>query len=83
MLTVGQLQEVLGLNHVVDPEPEKRKNLTISEAVEYLNEIGIPVTKSTLYRHTMNADIPFKRYGKRKLIFNATELDEWAQNKLK
>ena len=83
MLTVGQLQEVLGLNHVVDPEPEKRKNLTISEAVEYLNEIGIPITKSTLYRHTMNATIPFKRFGERKLIFSTAELDSWAKNKLK
>lgn len=61
----------------------KKKNLTFPEAVEYLNEIGIPITKSTLYRHTMNATIPFKRFGERKLIFSMDELDSWAQNKLK
>lgn len=61
----------------------KKRNLNVNEAVEYLNEIGIPITKSTLYRHTMDATIPFKRFGERKLIFNADELEEWANSKLK
>lgn len=61
----------------------KKKNLDVNEAVEYLNEIGIPITKSTLYRHTMDATIPFKRFGERKLIFNPDELEEWANSQLK
>jgi hypothetical protein len=31
----------------------------------------------------MDATIPFKRFGERKLIFNADELEEWANSKLK
>jgi predicted DNA-binding transcriptional regulator AlpA len=69
---------------LAENDPQKGKtNLTLPEAVEYLNDIGIPITKSTLYRHTMNATIPFKRFGKRKIIFSKTELDNWAQEKLK
>lgn len=81
-LTVGQLKEVLGLRES-DPAPPKKEKLTVPEAVEYLNEIGIPVTKSTLYRYTMDSTIPFRRFGERKIIFNTTELDSWAQEKLK
>lgn len=81
-LTVGQLREALGLAEP-DPEPAKKEKLTVPEAVEYLNEIGIPITKSTLYRYTMDSTIPFKRFGERKIIFNTTELDSWAQDQLK
>lgn len=82
-LTVGQLREVLGLNQEPEPEPAKKTNLTVPEAVEYLNEIGVPITKSTLYSYTSTASIPFKRFGERKLIFNTSELDEWAQVRTK
>ena len=67
-----------------EKEPiKKKKNLTLPEAVEYLNDIGIPITKSTLYRHTMDSTIPFRRWCERKIIFNTSELDNWAQEKLK
>lgn len=82
-LTVGQLREVLGLNRVSEPEPAKKTNLSVPEAVEYLNEIGVPITKSTLYAYTSTATIPFKRFGERKLIFSTTELEKWANEKLK
>lgn len=81
-LTVGQLKEVLGLRES-DPAPQKKEKLTVPEAVVYLNEIGIPMTKSTLYRYTMDSTIPFRRFGERKIIFNTTELDSWAQDQLK
>ena len=81
-LTVGQLKEVLGLRES-DPTPAKKEKLTVPEAVVYLNEIGIPITKSTLYRYTMDSTIPFKRFGERKIIFRTTELDSWAQDQLK
>lgn len=61
----------------------QKRNLNVNEAVEYLNEIGVPITKSTLYRYTMNSTIPFRRWGERKIIFNTTELDNWAREKLK
>lgn len=82
-LTVGQLKDVLGLNQEPEPEPTKKTNLTVPEAVEYLNEIGVPITKSTLYAYTSTATIPFKRFGERKLIFSTTELDQWAQERTK
>jgi predicted DNA-binding transcriptional regulator AlpA len=85
VLKKSELEDVIRqtVKSLLSENEVKKKNLNVNEAVEYLNEIGIPITKSTLYRHTMDATIPFKRFGERKLIFNADELEEWANSKLK
>lgn len=56
--------------------------LTINEAEQYLNEIGYPIRKSSLYKHTMAGTIPFKRFGGRKIVFQPDALDEWAEAQL-
>ena|SRR5690554_2323013 len=61
---------------------QRKEIMNTDEAVEYLNELGYPIPKSTLYQHTMKGTIPVRRFGKRKLMFVASELEEWASNQI-
>lgn len=63
-------------------QASRKENLDIDEAMEYLSSLGVQVPKSTLYKHTMNGTIPFYRFGERKLMFKADELEEWASDQL-
>lgn len=62
---------------------EQPTTLSVDEAVKYLNDNGIKITKSTIYKHTMDGTIPFRRFGERKLIFDREELEQWAQGRIK
>ena len=65
------------------PAEQVRKNtLSLDEAVDYLNENGFPVAKSTIYKLTSTNQIPFHRFGGRKIVFRTDELDEWAGEQL-
>ena len=62
-------------------EPVKER-MSIDDAVAYLNENGLKISKSTLYKHTMTKTIPFSRFGDRRIVFSAKELDEWVGQRL-
>ncbi len=49
-------------------EPKQAEFLTVQQACQLLN-----ISKSTIYKRTMNSEIPFYKHGK-KLIFNRLEL---------
>lgn len=61
--------------------PEK-KMLNMDEAVAYLNESGVPISKSTVYKNTMDKTIPFSRFGDRRIVFNVEDLDRWVEDRL-
>lgn len=61
--------------------PEK-KRLNLDEAVAYLNESGVPISKSTVYKNTMEKTIPFSRFGDRRIVFNVEDLDRWVEDRL-
>lgn len=61
--------------------PEK-KRLNLDEAVAYLNESGVPISKSTVYKNTMAKTIPFSRFGDRRIVFNVEDLDRWVEDRL-
>ena len=61
--------------------PEK-KMLNMDEAVAYLNESGVPISKSTVYKNTMDKTIPFSRFGDRRIVFNVEDLDCWVEDRL-
>ena len=61
--------------------PEK-KRLNLDEAVAYLNESGVPNSKSTVYKNTMDKTIPFSRFGDRRIVFNVEDLDRWVEDRL-
>lgn len=84
MLTVGQLREIL--IEVIETEKSKngksesknRNLVSLNDALAYLNGKGIKMSKSTIYKRTMEGIIPFKRFGMRKIVFNLDELDNWV-----
>jgi excisionase family DNA binding protein len=47
--------------------------LSLREAAEYVN-----LSKSFLYRRTMNKEIPFRKVGK-KILFEPVELKAWVE----
>lgn len=65
-------------------KPERKRVLSIDEAVAYLNGCGYSIAKSTVYKLTSagHEAIPFYRLGERKLAFKADELDEWLEEQL-
>lgn len=66
----------------VKPDPPLKSKLNIDEALSYMNEKGYSISKSTIYKRTMEKTIPFHRFGKRKIIFDIDELDQWISKQL-
>lgn len=83
------LQELLGRTvrqAIAEAMTETRAaspTLSIDEATVYLNDKGVKISKSTLYKHTSEGTIPFRRFGERKLIFDRSELEQWVQDRIK
>ncbi|MFA5433280.1 MAG: helix-turn-helix domain-containing protein [Candidatus Paceibacterota bacterium] len=63
-------------------EPARNLKMNIDEALIYLNEQCYPISKSTMYKHTMAGTIPFSRFGERKILFDVNELDQWISKRL-
>jgi hypothetical protein len=70
------------LKEVLSERQEGENVLNIAEAVEYLNNKGYKVTKSTLYSHTSKKQIKFDRFGDRKIVFKVDYLDEFIRSKI-
>lgn len=70
------------LKEVLSENTETKSVFSVVEAVEYLNSKGYKITKSRIYRHTMNGTIQFDRFGKRKIVFKPEYLDEFIKNNL-
>lgn len=56
--------------------------MSLDEAVVYLRNNGCPISKSSIYKHTMRGTIPFTRFGERKLVFKTGELDNWVEKQM-
>lgn len=55
-------------------------NLSMVEAVEYLNYLGAPATRSSLYNLTFRGQIPHRKIGRR-TIFSRQELKAWVESR--
>ena len=82
-LTVGQVREFMSsyineLKMVIakDQGNITKEALTTDEAINLLNELGYPITKSTLYQMVYVKGIPYHKKGKR-LIFYRKEIVSW------
>ena len=75
-------QIVENVNSVIKVGHDKKLKMTIDEALVYMKDHGYPISKSTMYKHTMAGTIPFKRFGDRKILFDANELDQWIEERL-
>ncbi len=63
------------------PEQVKPKRMSLNDGLAYLNENGFKLSKSTLYKMTMDERIPFSRFG-RQIIFDRSELDAWMDEQM-
>lgn len=70
------------LEEIATKPEELPDTLTMEEAAEYLSKKGLKIKKSSMYKLTMDNLIPFRRFGKRKIIFDRIELDQWAESRI-
>lgn len=57
-----------------------KENLSLTEAIEFLSELGFRTTRSTLYNLTFRNMIPYRKIGKR-TVFSRQELLQWVEKK--
>ena len=76
------LAEMIPAVNVIEPTDEQKDYFSLNEALNYLNERGLSISKSTLYKKTADKEIPFQRWGGRKIVFLREELDQWIDEQL-
>jgi excisionase family DNA binding protein len=76
------LKQVASNVEVEIKEPARKSAMNMDEAVSYMNDSGYPISKSTIYKHTMSGTIPFRRFGGRKIVFRVDDLDKWINDRL-
>lgn len=61
-------------------EVKTSDNLSLNEAIEYLNELGATTTRSSIYNLTFRGLIPHRKIGRR-AVFSRRELREWVDSR--
>lgn len=61
-------------------ERKPSDNLSLAEAIDYLAELGAPVTRSSIYNLTFRGQIPHRKIGRR-TVFSRRELAEWVESR--
>lgn len=76
------LIELIPTSAVVEPTKNENDFLPFNEGLDYINEKGLEISKATLYKLTSTKQIPFQRWGGRKIVFVRGELDKWIETRL-
>ncbi len=76
------LKELIPTTTIVEPMEKEKDFLPLDEALNYLNNKGLSISKSHLYKLTSLKQIPFQRWGGRKIVFEREKLDEWLEARL-
>lgn len=58
---------------------EVPKNMSLDQALKFLNEEGYPISKSRLYKLTADRKIPHRKFANR-LVFTSRELLLWCDH---
>jgi excisionase family DNA binding protein len=67
-------------NQTLSTKVDAKERLSLSEGVNYLNELGFKISKSKVYDLTMRKQIPFYRFGGKTILFKKDELESWAES---
>lgn len=87
-----ELREIIsemiqGLSLSKNKEPESivkaKEYLSLDEAVELLKSKGLPLSKNYFYVLSCRKEVPSIKFGGRKIVFDAEELNLWAESRLK
>jgi len=76
------LREMIPATTAPVQKTEGKDYLSFEEGLVYLNDRGIRMSKSTLYKKTADKEIPFRRFGIRKIVFEPELLDKWINDQL-
>jgi hypothetical protein len=68
---------------IAKTEPKKKEYYSIDEAVKYLNDKGLSISKPSLYQHTAKGTIEYGRAGERKLVFTEQQLDDFIEKMIR
>lgn len=68
------------IDSLKDTKKYGKENLTIDQAIELLEENGLPITKAQIYKLSFLGEIPASRIGKR-LIFSREDLLSWIESR--
>lgn len=63
-----------------EPPTKQPENLTIDQAIQILEENGLPITRAQIYKFSHLGEIPASRIGKR-LVFNRKDLLNWLESR--
>lgn len=63
------------------PQPEAREVLNLEGALRLLDELGVPLTRKTVYNLTTDRAIPYRKNGRR-LVFSRRELTAWVDARM-
>ncbi|MBZ4037303.1 helix-turn-helix domain-containing protein [Flavobacterium sp. 17A] len=77
--SITKIESKLKTEQIIKPPPKK---LSLDQAVLFLQEKGIKISKSSIYKLTSNNSISFRRFGNR-LVFSEDELEKWISLQLK
>ncbi len=83
--TADELKQLIkeAMSGLAKPEPQKKEYFTIDEAVKYLNDKGLSISKSSLYQYTARGGIKYGRAGERKLIFTENQLNDFLEKMIR
>ena len=68
--------------HSIDQPQSLPDQLTLDQAVAFLNDYGFPTSKTKIYRLTSENKMPYKKFGNR-LVFSKALLLDWAIKRTK
>ena len=85
LVSKDDLRQVISeiLRETTQSEKQDEKQLLrVNDAVRYLSNKGLKISKQTLYNLTAKNEIPFRRFGEKQILFSPSELDEWVDERL-
>lgn len=77
--SIEKIESKLKVKEIFKPPPKK---LSINQAIIFLSERGVNISKSYIYKLTSSKSISFQRFGNR-LVFSEDELEMWVADQLK
>ena len=63
------------------PTKPTHDTISLSAALEILNDYGMPTSKAKMYKLTSTAEIPHRKYSN-KLVFSRQELLHWMEEQM-
>ena len=78
-IIAAQIDKALA-RYTARANPTLPDKVDVDGAVAYLNEIGCPISKHTLYALVAKEEVPHAKFGRR-LVFSRKELTGWADSR--